>query len=107
MKTIITLTIEHKKPIPDLLDKVAGRVYTMAGGDGDVTAVFSGWQPIETAPKDGTFILIAHKHDMAVAFSDPENEGAWTMDDGHDYLPCLRRNLANPTHWMPRPEVPQ
>ena len=38
LTTIITLTINHKKPIDDLLDKVAGRVYTLAGGDGDVTA---------------------------------------------------------------------
>jgi len=37
MKTVITLTIEHKSPIPDLLDKVAGRAYTI-DGVGDVTA---------------------------------------------------------------------
>jgi len=38
LETVITLTIRHKKPIEDILDKVAGRVYTLAGGDGDVTA---------------------------------------------------------------------
>ena len=37
MKTQILLTIDHKKPISDLLDKVAGRAYTLAGVD-DVTA---------------------------------------------------------------------
>jgi hypothetical protein len=41
MQTIITLTIEHKKPILDLLDKVAGRVYTLDGVD-DTTADFAG-----------------------------------------------------------------
>lgn len=64
------------------------------------------WQPIETAPKDGTWILVYAHPDMAVAFADPDNEYAWTLDDGHDFRPCLRRHLANPTHWMPLPEVP-
>lgn len=40
MITTITLTIEHKKPIPDLLDKVAGRSYTIQGVD-DVIAIYS------------------------------------------------------------------
>tara|TARA_R110000868_G_scaffold211993_2_gene462018 strand:- start:3519 stop:3686 length:168 start_codon:yes stop_codon:yes gene_type:complete len=40
MKTTITLTIEHKKPIEDLLDKVCQRVYNLDGiaNGGDVTA---------------------------------------------------------------------
>jgi len=39
METKITLTITHKKPISDLLDKVAGRTYTLDGVD-DVSAAF-------------------------------------------------------------------
>jgi hypothetical protein len=38
MKTTVILTITHKKHVPDLLDKIAGRVYTLVGGDGNVTA---------------------------------------------------------------------
>ena len=37
MKTQILLTIEHKAPIPDMLDKIAGRAYTLTGVD-DVAA---------------------------------------------------------------------
>lgn len=37
MKTQILLTVEHSKEVPDLLDKVAGRVYTLDGVE-DVTA---------------------------------------------------------------------
>lgn len=37
MRTTIVLTIEHDKPIADLLDKVAGRAYTISGVS-DVTA---------------------------------------------------------------------
>lgn len=64
------------------------------------------WQPIESAPKDGTMILIYSYGNMAVVFADPDNEFAWTMDDGHDYHLCTRRNMQYPTHWMPLPEKP-
>lgn len=42
MKTKIILPITHTKPIEDILDKVAGRVYTLdgIGGNGDVVAAF-------------------------------------------------------------------
>lgn len=66
-----------------------------------------GWRPIETAPKDGTFILIRAAQYRAVAcwLDDPELSCAphWAMDDGHDYLRPLRVALSNPTHWMPIP----
>lgn len=70
------------------------------------------WQPIETAPIDKPVIVAVKPTGwvgwcMAVAFRDSENELAWTMDDGHSYFPCLRRELANPTHWMPLPMPPQ
>ena len=29
MKTYILLSLEHKKPIPELCDLIAGRIYTM------------------------------------------------------------------------------
>ena len=37
MMTQILLTIEHEKEVPDLLDKVAGRAYTIDGVE-DVSA---------------------------------------------------------------------
>lgn len=37
MKTQILLTVEHSKEVPDLLDKVAGRAYSIDGVE-DVTA---------------------------------------------------------------------
>lgn len=36
-KTQILITVEHTKEIPDLVDKVAGRAYTIDGVE-DVTA---------------------------------------------------------------------
>lgn len=73
-----------------------------------------GWQPIETAPKDGTRILMAVRGFVpAVAY--------WQNDRGvFDYLDaeCMpderawQAMLANsfewePTHWMPLPEPPK
>lgn len=48
MKTVLIMTIEHRKPIPDLTDIAAGRVYTLDGVT-DVTAAIqderTGWPP--------------------------------------------------------------
>ena len=86
-----------------------------------------GWQPIETAPKDGTFVLLAggetnedfyrdsdkpecRKRPVSAFFwcfglyCDFEEEGAWftTFWDGD-----WRSLYNNPTHWMPLPEIPE
>lgn len=33
-RTYLLVEVEHKKDVPDLTDKAAGRVYTLAGVDG-------------------------------------------------------------------------
>jgi hypothetical protein len=56
-----------------------------------------GWLPIETAPRDGTKILLAGSW----------LSGTWDIDVGH-YL-VTRFNFCGetqPTHWMPLPEPP-
>lgn len=55
------------------------------------------WQPIETAPKDETRVLLgrAGVHAMHTAFW---RGGIWHCG-GHSYF-------NNPTHWMPLPEHP-
>lgn len=61
------------------------------------------WQPIATAPKDGTEILIARegRKDYLIA--------AW-REYGNEFLWCERglrfHALAEPTHWQPLPEPP-
>lgn len=45
MKTTILMTIEHSKPIPDLTDIAAGRVYTLDGVK-DVTATIQEPVPV-------------------------------------------------------------
>lgn len=75
------------------------------------------WQPIETAPKDGTFILVCMNgyeslgsrtslptmgHPMTVAWRiyhpNAPGKGAWRDHNGH------KQNFL--THWMPLPKAP-
>lgn len=60
------------------------------------------WQPIETAPKDGTRVLL-HSPDThlytPVLGTWVETKERWEEWGG--YYPC------NPTHWMPLPEPPK
>jgi hypothetical protein len=70
----------------------------------------SNWQPIETAPKDGTRILLF----------DPSDDDGESVKLGHFVLPVYRAQgsggwlcnradwmaLHEPSHWMPLPETP-
>ena len=63
------------------------------------------WQPIETAPKDGTtHILVLDDGWFCISawWDDSErNEGGqcWKSSQWHSWL--------TPTHWMPLPEPPK
>lgn len=65
------------------------------------------WQPIETAPRDGTPILCFRPDALGHGFSDQSGidvlwweDGSWTYDgDG-------RISIDPPTHWMPLPAPP-
>lgn len=61
----------------------------------------SDWQPIETAPKDGTLII------GCLAPWDYVNVVYYTKVDGtlNWFNPC-DEVICNPTHWMPLPEPP-
>jgi len=112
MITTITLTITHKKAISDLLDKVAGRTYTLDGVD-DVSAITdAGWMPIESAPKDGTYILLGSSDGAWVARYHPIYQSGYMPENpwqsmmlNHEHLG--RYPKAKPTHYMPLPHPPK
>jgi hypothetical protein len=63
----------------------------------------AGWQPIETAPKDGTGILV-NAGGFCYAVEWQEEFGWWSVDDNK--LGPFPLRGAGPTHWMPLPAPP-
>jgi hypothetical protein len=61
----------------------------------------SEWQPIETAPRDGTKILVSRKPEPGferhIVGIDMFKEGTW----------WLSRKCMQPSHWMPLPAPPE
>jgi len=57
----------------------------------------SDWQPIETAPKDGSEIIMFAMGDIGICYwSDKVNGWTWG----------LGKYFNSPTHWMPLPKQP-
>ena len=74
------------------------------------------WQPIETAPKDGTAILVAGLNSEGSPMTgeaywytaergDSDIGFWWANTDPGDYYAC-RIDDGALTHWMPHPEPP-
>ncbi|WP_442935585.1 DUF551 domain-containing protein [Nitratireductor sp. CH_MIT9313-5] len=72
------------------------------------------WQPIETAPQDGSVILVyrsdagvfaAHYVEedahLSTALNPPEGNCYWFSTSGEDLTGDM------PTHWMPLPSPPE
>lgn len=70
------------------------------------------WQPIETAPRDGTRIMVANAHgawmaewrQVYVSGYQPENPWFSAMLN-KDHIAREHRHVR-PTHWMPLPAAP-
>ena len=64
----------------------------------------SAWQPIETAPKDGTEMILLRYDDATnhLAIGHYMTDTAWM---GHS-IPARFFPLQDATHWMPLPAPP-
>jgi hypothetical protein len=78
---------------------------------GPVDVNVRGWLPIETAPKDGTRVLLSDGTSVSIgswgnAFSSWgwSNESAPEPTDGPGAIPGYW--TEPPTHWMPLPDAP-
>jgi hypothetical protein len=60
------------------------------------------WQPIDTAPKDGTDVLLG----FADHYRPPVVAG-WFGDDGWEEYDSINVVKGKPTHWMPLPPKPK
>lgn len=76
--------------------------------------VEQGWQPIETAPRDGTQVdlwTVAPRQVWIATDRDPRvpnawfSEGKWWVYDEHGDDMC-RSEIRNATHWRPKPTPP-
>lgn len=56
------------------------------------------WQPIDTAPKDGTPVIIGSQAGVGEAWCSP-SDLKWRWPDGELVL-------MTPTDWMPLPPIP-
>ncbi|MGY3359715.1 hypothetical protein ACVWZK_006378 [Bradyrhizobium sp. GM0.4] len=68
-----------------------------------VEPAYGKWQPIETAPKDGTPVLLGFPGYFHAMHGHHE-DGVWGQldsDFGFEHLP------TQPTHWMPLPAPPE
>lgn len=116
-----------RRIIDGLKDAVAGNFASVTiEGQRWVRADTAGWQPIETAPKDGTRVLLftttagdAELTEYLEAGGDDEiplervQLGIWDNGNDSDDPMWMRpadwqtETIGNPTHWMPLPAPPE
>ncbi len=61
------------------------------------------WEPIKTAPMDGTHIFVSDGFFMRMAFWSPTQKRWVDFNKGFDEIKDLS---FTPTHWMPIPDPP-
>ena len=66
----------------------------------------SEWQPIETAPKDGTRVLASQSGHVFTARWAPGFAAVYPGGGGPGWYDEILDRRAQPTHWMPLPAPP-
>lgn len=69
----------------------------------------SEWQPIKTAPKDGTIILLTGGQETLAGYWEQEHAPAALIGRGWQvyWHPTAKVPDRRPTHWMPLPAPPE
>jgi hypothetical protein len=64
------------------------------------------WQDIETAPRDGTPVMVASAPDQWVcaAYYETDGDRGWYQESSH--WTDAHDGSCRPTHWMPQPKPP-
>jgi hypothetical protein len=65
------------------------------------------WQPIETAPRDGTQVLLIARYPTNVAWSDQYHSWWYTRAVTEDVHWARWPHSFLPTHWRPLPAPPE
>ena len=66
----------------------------------------AGWQPIETAPKDGTRIHLGYSHMKGMDVIAHWDGDDWALS-GHGNYATRLHGRSNPDAWMPLPPAPE
>jgi len=80
----------------EIAEAIAARAALIAGD--------AGWQPIETAPKDGENIWAFNGEQGVMHWIDVDVVALWVWED--DLLSDADPEPVQPTHWMPLPPPP-
>ena len=66
------------------------------------------WSTIETAPRDGTAVLLYYTSDGIVYGTyDPATADWWSINVSNDeFISRYAESCEEPTHWMPLPNPP-
>jgi hypothetical protein len=107
----VMMTPQDLPPLPEpqtlngcyTLDQM--RSYALAA----VEAARPKWLPIETAPKDGTMVLVNDTTPwwtpwVAASYTEGDEWSGWVYDDAT--MRASNPLGPNPTHWMPLPAAP-
>lgn len=96
------LSDETRQKFEDLVTETAAALLEPVG---------EGWQPIETAPKDGTLVVLGAPNGvwlgkyLPIYQSGFRPENLWSsMMLNHDHM---AERYTRPTHWMPLPASPK
>lgn len=85
--------------------KAVDREFAALSAAPDREAIAPEWRTIDSAPKDGTWLLLAEQESAEVEPSlyagAWHSEGYWIADCGQNVT-----QTPEPTHWMPRPFAP-
>lgn len=72
------------------------------------------WKPIETAPKDGTYVLVGNVYGVWVATYESTAASGYKFDNPWRSMMLNHRHMERrgrpystiPSHWMPLPLIP-
>ena len=102
-----TQDVVYMRTVPHSVEAVGFELLEICGADVEGAERFvrePQWQPIETAPKDGTYLLIGSKSFVSCGLWESSDSGGWWRD-AVESAP-YQISEVKPTHWMPLPDAP-